>query len=184
MTTRQITTAAVSSEPVESNFKDTFETQLPIFVKSVKESMVAARACAEAALCHFEAHGDVTLLQTFHDAMPKDYSRRSAFLSWARAFSPLDMKAGKMLKDKRKEATPFNIEKALSEPFWEHTKDVEIVNFTHQSIIKDVDRLFKKYCEDTEHASNDEATRAAQISLSNFRSQLVRDVLGAAGPTH
>lgn len=116
------------------------------FKSSTTASKNYAKVCSEAALEHFAEHGDVVYLQEFLDAIPTNYGRKAAFLQWAKDFSPLAMKDGKLVKDKSDKANPFDLPGAMSEPFWHHSPDTAIgaVFFTEDDVVKSLSRALKR----------------------------------------
>lgn len=149
--------------------KAKFDVALPLFKKSVEESMVHAKACADNAILHFEEYGDCTLLQRFYEAMPENYSRRSAFLKWAREHSPLASKGGKFYKDSGPNAVPFNTATAVETPFWDYTPDKVIETFASTDLIKAVDAIIKRF---EERPPKDDSASAALVSLKNARAHI------------
>jgi len=124
---------------------DKFDKSLTDFKNATAKSMAAALICSQIALQHFHDHGDVSLCQRFHDAMPKNYTRRSAFIKWLASFSPIALKGGEFAKDKSDTAVDWNLEAAFAKPFWEFAPEKEILDFTSADIISDLKRVVKKF---------------------------------------
>lgn len=183
------TNKVVSADAAEGgdSHRSRFELHLPTFVSSTKTSMDSARHCAEAALLHFEANGDTSLLQRFHDAMPKNYSRRAAFITWAADHSPLTAKMGKFVKNKKSDARPFNTTGALATPFWEYAPEAELVFYTAKDIVTEIEKLVNKFTNsrnrDNVTIATDAVTASAVVALQNFRTALNRDISMASSQT-
>lgn len=135
-----------------------FENALATFIASTKSSQESARVCSEMALAHFAEHGNTIWLQRFHDAMPKNYTRRAAFLKWAAAFSPLAMVKGKLVKDTSEHAAEFNVEGAAKKPFWEFAPETEITEFSAEDIVAAMENLVKRFQGKKFHAHDARAT--------------------------
>lgn len=135
-----------------------FDKALKGFTASTKSSMEHALACALLSLTHFEAHGDTSQIQRFHDAMPKDYARRAAYLLWLRDHSPLTTKDGKFVKDTTEAARPFNLDAAKAKPFWEYAPEREQVAFGANDVVVALERAVKRFKGEKKHAADDKAT--------------------------
>lgn len=122
-----------------------FETALSRFVKATKQSMTYARQCAELAIQHYSQHGDLSQCQKFLDAMPKNYTRRVAFLQWLAAHAPVTIADGKLLKDRGENAIDFDLDGAMAKPFWDFAPEKPIVNFTAADLAEAVRKLIARY---------------------------------------
>lgn len=122
-----------------------FDTALGRFIKATKDSMTYARQCAELAIKHYQEHGDLSQCQKFLDAMPKNYTRRVAFLQWLAAHAPVTIADGKLLKDRSENALDFNLDGAMAKPFWDFAPEKPIVNFTAADLADAVRKLIARY---------------------------------------
>lgn len=143
----------------ENNSREVFEMNLKGFKETQTSNMDYAWKCAQAALIHFHAHGDVIWIQEFHDAMDKNYSRRVAFIAWLRKYCPIAMEGGKFKKDKGDNAVEFNMADALSAPFWEQEPpEVQITNFSSDDLNKAIWNTIKKFQNNERYHATDKAT--------------------------
>jgi hypothetical protein len=149
----------------------TFETALKRFVTATNSSMRYARICAEMALEHFAEHGNITMAQQLLDAMPQNYVRRAAYLKWLDAHAPITMEGGKLRKDTAPNATEFNVELALSKPFWDFAPDPEQVHFGSDDIVVALKGKLRTFRNDR-HVANDEKAmatlEAAEKAVANI----------------
>ncbi len=124
-----------------------FDQALKDFVGSTSKSMLSARLATELAIVHYYNTGDLSYCQRFLDAIPKNYVRRTAYLSWLSAYSPIIVAKDRLYKDKREEAAlsfgsnenhPMavgHLEAALSKSFWDHKPEPEVIDFEEGAII-------------------------------------------------
>jgi hypothetical protein len=142
-----------------------FDKALKGFASSIKTNMSFALACAVLSLTHFEAHGDTSYIQRFHDAMPKDYARRAAYLLWLREHSPLTMKDGKFVKDTTEAAIEFDLAGAKAKPFWEYAPEREQVAWGANDVVVALERAIKRFKSGKKPAADDAAT--AKLALAD-----------------
>ena len=151
-----------------------FDTTLATFVKSTKDSMEAALACAIMALTTFKEHGDLGQAQRLLEAMPKNYVRRAAFLKWMAAFSPVTMEKGKLLKDKSEGAMStddIDLKAATVKPFWDFAPDKEDVNWGKDDLVSQLNNLVKRYSGER-YIANDNAADEALGKVKNLVANL------------
>lgn len=123
----------------------TFDTALKRFKSTTTSSMKYARICAEMALRHFSETGDTQYCQRFMDAMPKNYTRRAAFIKWLVAHSPAELVNGKIVKDKSDTANDFDMAGACDNPFWDFAPEKLILNYSAKDVIEAVERTLKRF---------------------------------------
>ena len=165
------------------NIRKTFETLLAQFVKSTSDSMEAARELANITISQFDEHGDLSFAQSFVDAMPGNYIRRVAYLSWLADYSPLIVEGGakdgyKLSKDKSPEANEFNVAVATAISFWEYKPEPEQIHFGQNDVVKALKAAVRKFGKDRYHASSDQATlavSAAKDMITELEVQLKHD---------
>lgn len=116
--------------------KAEFDTALRTFVVAIKESMDAAKICSMLAITHYADTGNLNWCQKFLDAMPKNFTRRAAFLKWMAAHSPITFTDGKFKKDKGDKAVEFDIEGAGKKSFWEFAPALEDIVLTDEDAFK------------------------------------------------
>jgi hypothetical protein len=129
------------SQDKELSFADC----LKRFVSATKNSMKYAILCSEMGLAHFEKTGDLVYCQSFMDAMPKNFIRKTAYLKWLVAFSPAELKGGKLVKDKSETANPFDLDGARQITFWDMLPEKEIKNFAAADALAAVVKLLDGY---------------------------------------
>ena len=138
---------AFSYKAQEGTTLVSFDQALKDFVGSTSKSMLSARLATELAIVHYYNTGDLSYCQRFLDAIPKNYVRRTAYLSWLATYSPIIVAKDRLYKDKRDEAalsfgstadhpmTVGHVEAALSKSFWDHKPEPEIIDFEEGAII-------------------------------------------------
>ncbi len=143
--------------------KLSFAVALGRMVAHTSNSMAYARYCAELAIIHFEKSGDLCHCQSMHDAMAKNYVRRSAFVTWLQEHAPVLIENKKFSKDKHVNAAEFNTKSALAKPFWEFVpeKKVEPIIFGIDNIIDGLIKALDKL-DDKKHKPRDAATKKMQ----------------------
>ena len=141
------TVTAFTYKAQEGTTLVSFDKALLAFVNNTKLSMVAARMATDLAIVHYYNTGDLSYCQRFLDSIPKNYVRRTAYLSWLSAYSPIIVAKDRLYKDKREEAalsfgstadhpmTVKHVEAALSKSFWDHKPEPEIIDFEEGAII-------------------------------------------------
>ena len=128
-----------------SKDKPTFDVALSRFKTATRSSMKYAQICAEYSLRQFADHGNLNQAQAFMDAMPKNYVRRTAYLKWLAAHSPVTMQQGKLLKDVSDNAQPFNVEEALKVTFWDFAPDQEQIVWEYDDVVIALNKAIKKF---------------------------------------
>jgi len=163
--------------------KVTFDALLKKFVSLTNGSMEAAQELANMSIRQFEEHGSLSYAQAFVDAMPRNYIRREAYLSWLGTYSPLTVggsaKDGYNLsKDKGDEATDFNIGVAEAISFWEFKPIQEDVTFGSTDVVKALRGVIRKFGKDRYKAASNQATLAvasAKNMVDELEAQLKHD---------
>ncbi|HKI62893.1 MAG TPA: hypothetical protein VKA31_11420 [Mariprofundaceae bacterium] len=123
----------------------TFDYALKQFKSATTSSMKYARICAEMALREFADSGNLSQCQQFLDAMPKNYTRKAAFVQWVVDHSPLLLADGKFQKDKSDTANKLNIDGAMTKPFWDYVPEKPIINYSAKDVIEALERTIKRF---------------------------------------
>lgn len=144
----------------------TFEAALKRFKSATTSSMKYARICAEMALREFASSGNISMCQQFLDAMPKNYTRKSAFIEWLVAHSPAELIDGKLRKDPNDTANAFNLEGATAKPFWDFAPERPVQNFSAKDVIEAIHRTVKKFENSKKYAP---ATPEAAARLATIK---------------
>lgn len=110
--------------------KQRFDDTLKVFVLSIKDAMKAAKECSIMALEHYAEHDNLNWCQKFLDAMPKNFTRKAAYVKWLAAHSPITMVDGKFKKDKADDAVKFDLEGARKKVFWDYAPANEDILLT------------------------------------------------------
>ncbi len=142
-----------------------FDVAIERFKSHTKNSMKYAELCAVMSLQHFAEHGDTSKCQQFLEAMPKNYLRRTAYLQWLAAFSPIKMEDGKLLKDHSDNARAFNVEAAIKKPFWDFAPEKEIVNFTADEFMGAIMGVIKRFENAERMKPADDAASAEVVAI-------------------
>lgn len=162
--------------------KSKFDQALKLFIDSQTTAMEAARICAELGIQEYAKSGNLTPLQSFHDAMDKNFSRRSAFLKWLVAHAPVMMVKGtfkkstdeaeiaKFVEDGEGATVKCHLTAALEKPFWDFDPPEQIVNFSASDLDKAILAVIKRF-ENSKHNPADEAA-ATRIRVIKERLQL------------
>lgn len=106
-----------------------FRAKLAKMVKTQKTLMNSMFSLSVYAIEHFAQHGQLGPCQDLHDAMRKNFQRRSAFVKWLAHYAPVTMEQGKFKKDKSDGARPFDVDGARANPFWEFAPETEIKDY-------------------------------------------------------
>lgn len=125
--------------------KTQFDKTLQTFVKSQASLLRTAKALAEAAISHFQEHGDLGYAQQLYDAMDSNFTRRIAFVKWMVAHSPCKLEKAHWVKDRGPQANDFDLDKALSTPFWEFAPAKEVQDFSSEDLLSAVTNLLNRY---------------------------------------
>lgn len=142
----------------------TFEEKLEAFKNATTRSKKYALECSQMALQHFADHGNVHYLQMFHDAMPKNYLRRNAFVKWAVDHAPLVWKESKFRKD-LDSTKAVDLAKAFKTPFWDYNPENPITNYTSETVVEAFEKVIKKFDGDKQKPLN----AAAQSTFELLR---------------
>lgn len=132
-----------------------FETALKLFARSTQQSMVYARICAEMGIKHFQAHGDLSYCQRFFDAMENTHLRRVAYVTWLASHAPVVLEASKFRKDVSEKAVKWDLEAAISKPFWEFAPEPGLVNFDITDIDKALIGLIRRFSANERYVAKD-----------------------------
>ncbi len=143
--------------------REALEIALKGFHGSTQASMRFARECAELSIMQFEDHGDLQFVYDFLSAIEKsgkNYVRKAAYISWLAAHAPIafDKDKKRLVKDKKANATAFNIEKAIAKPFWEFKPDTEVALFTKLDLLRALEGTVKRYENGNKFKAANEAT--------------------------
>lgn len=154
----------------------TFDVALQRFMRSTAVSMASARMCAEMAIRHFEAHGDLSLAQRFYDAIANgkanNYVRKAAFVKWLAAHSPVTMAGGIFKKDTKETAVQFNVKKACEKSFWEYAPDPEAIVFEATDVVKMISNVVKRLSNDEKAKPLDDKAKEALSKVKAFAASL------------
>lgn len=155
-----------------ANISRTFEQVLKLFVTTTAKSMEYAREASQMALEHFQKHGDTGYLQRFLDAMPKNYTRREAYLKWLVDFAPVKMEQGKLLKVPGSDHSAIDLAAAFKKAFWDHHPERDIENFTAENVVVGLQRVVKRY----HNANRYKATDDNAVTVLDLAEQLVEQL--------
>lgn len=157
--------------------KGKFDDLLAQFVKTKHSAQDYALTLSEMAIDQYAGHGDLSYCQRFHDAMPRNFARRVAFLRWLDAFSPIVVEGGIIKKDRSENATEFNLEGAKAKPFWQFAPDTEQITFTVNDIVTQLKQVVRRNGNDN-HKPEDEtaaaALKAADAAVKAFEKSVTR----------
>lgn len=152
-----------------------FDSALLSFISATTKGKKYARQCAEMAITHFKEHGDTIYCQRFLEAIEKhgkNYVRRAAYLNWLAAHSPIALEKGKLVKAKGDKAKQFDLDGALSTPFWEFAPEKETVIWDSDDFLAGLFAYINRYAKgDKRKAANDEAEatlKAVSDALAAF----------------
>lgn len=156
----------------------TFDQLIELWAKATTASRDLAVEISNYAISHFYEHGNTALLQKFLTALEttgKNYVRKSAYLLWLKAFAPVKMEAGKLVKDKDKEFDPKLLEKALEQKFFDFAPEKEKVFFEAEGVVVPLTRAIANFDRDNMIPKNDNATKAVEMAR-NMVSALKRQI--------
>lgn len=165
-------------EVAKADGSSDFDMALDGFRNSAVSMQSFGRICAETGLRHFYAHGDTILCQRFLDVMEekslKNSTRPAAFKNWLRAFAPITMKEGKLVKDQKRAEEMFAnkdelIAKACETPYWDHTPDTQQVAWTETDIVKKLNSVVKSF-------EKEDGPKAANVSAIAFLGEVKKAV--------
>jgi hypothetical protein len=144
----------------------TFLEMLEAFKTATSRSKKLALDCSQMALQHFADHGNVHYLQLFHDAMPKNFLRRGAFIKWACDHAPLVWKESKFRKDTSEAAVTLDLARANKVAFWDYNPETPILNYNSDNVIAAFEAVIKRFDngDKTKPADN-----AAQATFEQLR---------------
>lgn len=135
----------------------TFSDVLKKFVKAQGDTMRWARMASEMALSHFCEHGDVSQLQTFHDAMAKNFARRVAFVTWACTHAPLQFDKTKFSKDKTSPERKLTLADAVKVPFWDFAPEKPVSFFLPADVYEAAVKAVEKFTRGEKNKPADDA---------------------------
>ena len=144
-----------------------FDQMLEAWAKATTSSRDLAVEISNYAISHFYEHGQTALLQKFLTALEttgKNYVRKSAYLLWLKAFAPVKMESGKLVKDKDKEFDPELLEKALKQPFFDFAPEKEKVFFEAEGVVVPLTRAIANFDRDNMIPKNENASKAVEIA--------------------
>ena len=150
--------------------KEVFEQSMRIFIKSTATSMRTALKLSQMGLEHFAECGDTIWLQRFHDAMPKNFHRRVAFVKWAQTFAPISFEENKFSKDKSEDANELDLVGAMKTTFWDFTSETPLAFWKDADLIQALEREIKK----REGKKQVAADAAAVSALKDLRAYVER----------
>lgn len=140
---------------------------LEAWAKATTSSRDLAVEISNYAISHFYEHGNTALLQKFLTALEttgKNYVRKAAYLSWLKAFAPVKMEAGKLVKDKDKEFDPELLKKALEQKFFDFAPEKENVFFEAEGVVVPLTRAIANFDRDNMIPKNDNAVKAVELA--------------------
>jgi len=151
---------------VNSNL--TFDGALKKFKSATTSSMKYARICAEMALRHFAETDNLNHCQAFFDAMPKNYTRKAAFVQWLVDHAPAELADGKFSKDKSDTANKLNIDGAMAKPFWDYVPEKPVINYSAKDVIEALERTIKRFdnSKKMKPATDDAKTTLARVKAA------------------
>lgn len=129
------------------NGRITYDAAEQGWIKATVTGIKYARLASELAFLHWEKHGDLVYCQRFIDAIDKhgkNYIRRTAFLRWLAAYSPVAMTDGKLHKNDSPDAVPFNTEAAMAAPFWDFDPEPRIATLNANDVIQRIQSAVKR----------------------------------------
>lgn len=156
----------------EKKYEGDFETALKQFVKATQNSAKFARICAQMALEHFSANGDLSRCQQFFDNMTPNYVRRAAYVAWLVAFAPIKMEKGKFTKDKAREGfgkgegpvlSEEQLAAAFKKDFWDFAPESEIRVVTALDFDKALIAFIARWTKENKHQKHDMPTTLRHI---------------------
>lgn len=121
-----------------------FKAALATYKRDVEASMASAVVASQLAMRHAKTHGDAVFLQRMHDAIPKNYGRRDAFVRWVDKYSPFTIRAGLFVKDEKRTDAAWNLDEAFKIAFYDATPVPQILDITGDTIYKGLDSLVKR----------------------------------------
>lgn len=149
-----------------------FDNALQRFGTSQHNKMTYARYCSELAIVFFEEHGKLCQLQSFYNAMSKNYNRRQAFTNWLAKHAPVSMENDVFFKDKSENAKDFDLVGALSKPYWDFSPPAENIDFTGDDVIDVLTKKLATY-RNTRHIAVDDLAldvlTAAEEAVNKLR---------------
>ena len=164
----------------------TFPQALSEYKKSIKKTSELALACSIMALGHYAQHGDVTYIQQFFAATPKNYGRREAFKLWACDHAPLMFDQGAFKKDHDRAENGENgailnveLEAAQAKPFWDYHPEKEAQVYAPSDVITQLKRVTGRYHNENRYKPEDDKAVAFLSKVDAKINELAE--LAAAG---
>ena len=152
---------------MQENKPRSFDQMLEAWAKATTSSRDLAVEISNYAISHFYEHGQTALLQKFLTALEttgKNYVRKSAYLLWLKAFAPVKMEGGKLVKDKDKEFDPKLLKKALEQKFFDFAPEKEKVFFDADGVVVPITRAIANFDRETMIPKNDNAVKAVALA--------------------
>jgi hypothetical protein len=159
----------------------TFDQALAKFIGATKNSQEYALMCSTMALAHFAAHGDVTYVQRFHDAIPKNYGRQAAFVIWACDFAPIKMEQKLFKKDHDRAENGENgaiknvdMTGAAAKPYWDYVPEKPIMTYAKNDVIAQLKRVTGRFRNTDKYRPDSEADVAFLAAVDSKIGELER----------
>jgi hypothetical protein len=150
------------------------------FRRATESGKRLAHTLAMASLRHFAKHGDTSYIADFYGDLTgtgKNFIRAGAFMKWLVAYTPVKMEQKKFLKDQER-ATALNwsdeaacealIAKAEAVPFWDFDPEATITNFKASDVIAAVEKLVKRFENESKSKPEDDAAKAVVLQLKDY----------------
>jgi hypothetical protein len=150
------------------------------FRKATESGKKLAHTLAMASVRHFAEHGDTSYIADFYSDLRgagKNFIRSSAFLKWLVAHAPVKLEQNKFVKD-QEQATALNwsdqaarealIAKAEAVSFWDFDPEATITNFKASDVIAAVEKLVKRFENESKSKPEDDAAKAVVLQLKDY----------------
>ncbi len=144
-----------------------FDALIEMWTKATVTSRDLAVEIANYAISHFYEHGNTALLQQFLTALEttgKNYVRKASYLLWLKAFAPVKMEGGKLVKDKDQEFDPALLEKALKTKFFDFAPEKEKVFFEADGVVVPITRAVAAFDRENMIPKDDNAVKAVELA--------------------
>ncbi len=155
-----------------------FDALIEMWTKATVTSRDLAVEIANYAISHFYEHGNTALLQQFLTALEttgKNYVRKASYLLWLKAFAPVKMEGGKLVKDKDQEFDPALLEKALKTKFFDFAPEKEKVFFEAEGVVVPITRAVAAFDRENMIPKDDNAVKAVEMA-HHMVAQLKRQI--------
>lgn len=167
---------------------------LQVFTTAIVSAMSTSTELAIMGLEHFAADskgnsGDLSYCQRFLDAMPKNYTRVAAYITWLKAHAPVTVEGNvkdgyRLKKDKSDNAVALNIKAAKEKPYWEFSPAKEGVNFGVEDVMKALMRVVKTH-RDSNHKPTSElaiiAVNKAEVAVRHLQAEMAKELTDKVG---